>query len=157
MMHAHVSGHAMPQVAVTQDRRFSASRAAVFDLRNIGSDIETLDVFASHTVAQALTLLRTLHDVDSVLQHLCAARLRCKANLELVPFDSPLGGGVDVVLLETTDVPWQRMWPPTPPVPDPVDDATPTWTDPPIISEGFSATTSSLQTPAAAGRACRSL
>ena len=133
-----VAGFAVPQVAVTQDRRFSARRAAVFDLRGIGLEVETLDVIPSHSVAQSLAMLRTLHDVDSVLHRLRSGSLRCRVNAEVVPHAAPIGGGVDVVVFEVTSVAWHQPRPPTPPIPEPTEldeDPTPAWTDPLELSE----------------------
>ena len=133
-----VAGFAVPQVAVTQDRRFSARRAAVFDLRGIGLEVEALDVIPSHSVAQSLAMLRTLHEVDEVLHRLRTGSLRCRVNAEVVPHEAPIGGGVDVVVLEVTSVAWHQPRPPTPPIPEPTEmdaDPTPAWTDPLVLSE----------------------
>ena len=115
LMHAHVAGYAVPQVAITQDRRFSARRAVVFDLRDLGHDIETLDVFPSQTVVQVLQLLRTLADANLVLHHLRSGNVHCFVNWDQAAPDAPLGGGADVVELRT--VAGRSLRPPTPPLP----------------------------------------
>ena len=115
LMHAHVAGYAVPQVAITQDRRFSARRAVVVDLRDLGHDIETLDVFPSQTVVQVLQLLRTLADANLVLHHLRSGNVHCFVNWDQAAPDAPLGGGADVVELRT--VAGRSLRPPTPPLP----------------------------------------
>ena len=135
LMHVPVQGFPVPQVAVTQDRRFSARRAMVFDLRDIGHDIETMDVVPSYTVERAVRSLRTLTSAEDVVHHLIAGNLQCRVNFDLVSHDTVLDGGVDVVILETTAVPWHRLRPPTPPVPDARDPSPPLETSVPHLEE----------------------